>query len=564
MVIYASPNNPGAEKVAEMLKKRQPGLLTTRLPPDLSKKEEDKTIFNGVFDSLSNFTESLTGLDVDGDGDVGMNTEEAARARQLLETGDREATFQGQRAIRADSLDGYDVPTIMLLYLNGEAPPYSPHSTPSPPIHPLNRPIHTPDTFLTHPCPLFDPAAPRCAAETYLGEAGAKLGKELLAAKKAGFPIIMLHENDPAKHGCEFGVFFDGRTPPELLKEGIYTALALALYPGDFQATSFALAALVLGASESGAWTRLKARFVEKGKRKWVLRHHTKDDVAPKDAIAPRDAAGTSDAAPPSQTTAAEPTTVGLSTTPSVATTALSASHEAAAKRRDSSWLARHAQDRDTPLSASDDDLLAHRAVLLEAEVHWKGESTFYKPTKVQLLGAEAGDAADAEAGAPPWSILMVHGKAVHYEEVTAVKMDEKNLEFVVEYTRKRSSRSERLRRQHLRMRTRAEFDLWREALRPTMVSTSDAPALTAIGGRITQHSQTPTPTTRGGAGRCLEGQRTSTSATLQPILDHDCGAEPSESARVRRAQSANATEALEAEEHRESTSEGRSGASRV
>ena len=42
MVIYASPNNPGAEKVAEMLKKRQPGLLTTRLPPDLSKKEEDK------------------------------------------------------------------------------------------------------------------------------------------------------------------------------------------------------------------------------------------------------------------------------------------------------------------------------------------------------------------------------------------------------------------------------------------------------------------------------------------------------------------------------------------
>ena len=101
-------------------------------------------------------------------------------------------------------------------------------------------------------------------------------------------------------------------------------------------------------------------------------------------------------------------------------------------------------------------------------------------------------------------------------------------------------------------MRTRAEFGLWREALRPTMASTSDAPALTAIGGRITQHSQTPTPTTRGGAGRSLEGQRTSSSATLQPILD-DRGAEPSESARVRRAQSENAREALEAEEHRES-----------
>ena len=139
--MYASPNNPGAENVAEMLKRRQPGLLTTRLPPDLGKygKEDDKTIFSSVFDSVSNltdsvsnFAESLTGLDVDGDGDVGMNTEEAARARQLLETGDREATFQGQRAIRADSLEGYEVPTIMLLYLNGEAPSCSPHSTPSP------------------------------------------------------------------------------------------------------------------------------------------------------------------------------------------------------------------------------------------------------------------------------------------------------------------------------------------------------------------------------------------------------------------------------------------------
>ena len=565
MVIYASPNNPGAEKVAEMLKKRQPGLLTTRLPPDLGKKEEDKTIFSGVFETIANSLESATGIDVDGDGDVGMAAEEAARARQLLEAGDSEVTYRGEGAIRADSLEGYEVPTIMLLYLNGEAPPCSPHSTPSPPPSTPSTATSTPDTFLTLPCPLSDPAAPRCAAETYLGEAGAKLGKELLAAKKAGFPIIMLHENDPAKHGCEFGVFFDGRTPPELLKEGIYTALALALYPGDFQATSFALAALVLGASESGAWTRLKARFMDTGKRKWILSHHKKGDVAPKDAIAPKDTAGTSDAAPPSQTTAAEPTTVGLSTTPSVATTAPSTGDEApAARRRASDWLARHAQDRDTPLSASDEDLLAHRAVLLEAEVHWKSESTFYKPTKAQLLGEPGRAAADAEAGAPPWSILMVHGKAVHYEEVTAVKMDEKNLEFVVEHTRKRSSRSERLRRQHLRMRTRAEFDLWREALRPTMVSTSDAPALTAIGGRITQHSQTPTPTTRGGAGRCLEGQRTSTSATLQPILDHDCGAEPSESARVRRAQSANATEALEAEEHRESTSEGRSGASRV
>ena len=130
MVLYASPNNPGAEKVAQMLKRRQPGLLTTRLPPDhLSKKKIDG-VFGGVVNSVTNFTESLTGVDVDGDGDVGMSAKEVERVRQMLETGDHEATVKGQRAIRADSLAGYELPTIMLLYLNGEAPPYSPHSTP--------------------------------------------------------------------------------------------------------------------------------------------------------------------------------------------------------------------------------------------------------------------------------------------------------------------------------------------------------------------------------------------------------------------------------------------------
>ena len=62
----------------------------------------------------------------------------------------------------------------------------------------------------------------------------------------------------------------------------------------------------------------------------------------------------------------------------------------------------------------------------------------------MQLLGKPGRAAADAEARAPPWSILMVHGKAVHYEEVSAVKMDEKIFEFLVEHTRKRSSRPER------------------------------------------------------------------------------------------------------------------------
>ena len=111
---------------------------------------------------------------------------------------------------------------------------------------------------------------------------------------------------------------------------------------------------------------------------------------------------------------------------------------------------------------------LADRAVLLEGKAHWKAESAFYKPATVQLLAATGHDGTpDADAGAPPWSIIVINGKAVPYEEVTAMRVEEKFLEFVVERTRQYSSRAERL---HLRMDTRSEFRLWRDALRPEMI----------------------------------------------------------------------------------------------
>jgi hypothetical protein len=111
---------------------------------------------------------------------------------------------------------------------------------------------------------------------------------------------------------------------------------------------------------------------------------------------------------------------------------------------------------------------LADRAVLLESKAHWKAESAFYKPAKVQLLAATGHDGTrDADAGAPPWSILVINGKAVPYEEVTAMRVEERFLEFVVEHSRQYSSRAERL---HVRMDTRSEFCLWRDALRPEMI----------------------------------------------------------------------------------------------
>ena len=52
----------------------------------------------------------------------------------------------------------------------------------------------------------------------------------------------------------------------------------------------------------------------------------------------------------------------------------------------------------------------------------------------MQLLAAPGHDGApDADAGSHPWSILVVNGKAVPYEEVTAVRVDDKNLELMVD-----------------------------------------------------------------------------------------------------------------------------------
>ena len=94
---------------------------------------------------------------------------------------------------------------------------------------------------------------------------------------------------------------------------------------------------------------------------------------------------------------------------------------------------------------------MAGRAVLLEAKAHCKAESAFYKQAKVQLLAAPAhegapADTGDADAGALPWSMIVVNGKGLPCEEVTAVRVDERGLEFVVEHAkRSASSRTERL-----------------------------------------------------------------------------------------------------------------------
>ena len=77
------------------------------------------------------------------------------------------------------------------------------------------------------------------------------MAEEVRAARKASLPITMLHENDEARSGCEFGFFFTS-TPPDLIEGGLYKALALACYAGSHRAVSMALAARALGATSTG------------------------------------------------------------------------------------------------------------------------------------------------------------------------------------------------------------------------------------------------------------------------------------------------------------------------
>ena len=69
--------------------------------------------------------------------------------------------------------------------------------------------------------------------------------------------IVLVHEADPAKGGCEFGTFF-GTTPQRLIDEGIYKEIAIALHTPPHRAISLALVAQALGATKDAA--RLAAR----------------------------------------------------------------------------------------------------------------------------------------------------------------------------------------------------------------------------------------------------------------------------------------------------------------
>ena len=91
------------------------------------------------------------------------------------------------------------------------------------------------------------------------------------------------------------------------------------------------------------------------------------------------------------------------------------------------------------------------------------------RPVTVKLLAAPGyGPDAVSVPGVPAWSALVLDGVAVPYDEVVSVRMVESALGLIVEQA---SHGLDDTPVQHLRMYSRAEFNLWREALQPKVVN---------------------------------------------------------------------------------------------
>ena len=83
---------------------------------------------------------------------------------------------------------------------------------------------------------------------TWVGEAGERLAALVRAARSKGVEALLVHENDRAegRGGCEFSHLFT-TTPKDLIDDGLYTTIAIALYAPPHRAVSLALVAQACG-----------------------------------------------------------------------------------------------------------------------------------------------------------------------------------------------------------------------------------------------------------------------------------------------------------------------------
>ena len=105
----------------------------------------------------------------------------------------------------------------------------------------------------------------------------------------------------------------------------------------------------------------------------------------------------------------------------------------------------------------------AGKGILLDSSVRQRSGMSWYRPARMQLLAAPEQDGVST---APAWSAIVLDGVTVPYEEVVGVRTDESKLGFIiVERAQGWTTLDQRFTQIHVRMFTRSEFNVWREAL---------------------------------------------------------------------------------------------------
>ena len=115
--------------------------------------------------------------------------------------------------------------------------------------------------------------------ETFVGDAGLALAEEVRRARAAGFPLVMLHSTPANPDGCEFSRLF-ATTPHDLIQDGLYKALALALCPEPFFAVSCCLIAREMGAARASVVTDVARNIRSKSQKLPQSRSNTALDGA--------------------------------------------------------------------------------------------------------------------------------------------------------------------------------------------------------------------------------------------------------------------------------------------
>ena len=107
---------------------------------------------------------------------------------------------------------------------------------------------------------VYQAATKHKSRRSLLGKTPPTPGQTAPDHPEASLKIVMVHENDANKGGCEFGTFF-ATTPSALIDEGIFNDIAIALHTSPHRSVSLGLVAQALGAVKKSSLDRASRRF---------------------------------------------------------------------------------------------------------------------------------------------------------------------------------------------------------------------------------------------------------------------------------------------------------------